>query len=150
MAVAWGGGAGGPDSRGGMAGGDGREPDGAGAVRARRARWSTREEMAGYRRARWQLLWVVGRRGMAGSQMGQGKWRHGGPDGWGERGWQGARGPDGSCWGCWGRRGNGKEHDGVGIVGVKRARWLEREGWQGAGGPDGSCWGSGVVGGWQV
>ena len=60
MAIAGGGGAGGPDSRGGGAGQDGREPDGAGAVGARRARWLTREEMAGYRRARWQFLWVVG------------------------------------------------------------------------------------------
>ena len=52
MAVAGGGGAGGPDSRCGGVGRDGREPDGAGAVRARRARWPTREEMAGYMRAR--------------------------------------------------------------------------------------------------
>ena len=43
--------------------GDGREPDGAGAVGARRVRWSTSEEMAGYRRARWQFLWVVGQEG---------------------------------------------------------------------------------------
>ena len=42
---------------------DGREPDGAGAVGARRARWLTREEMVGYRRARWQFLWVVGQEG---------------------------------------------------------------------------------------
>ena len=113
--------------------GDGRKPDGTGAVGASRARWPTREEMAGYRRARWQFLWVVGQEGrwqgsrwgrgsggkqgqmareegdgrvqkgqmavsvgggagggMARSQMGQGKWGQGGPDGWRGRGWQGA------------------------------------------------------------
>ena len=43
--------------------GDGREPDRAGAVGARRARWLTREEIAGYRRARWQFLWVVRQEG---------------------------------------------------------------------------------------
>ena len=60
MAVAVGGGAGGPDSRESRARGDGREPDWAGAVGTRRVRWLTREEMAGCRRARWQFLWVVG------------------------------------------------------------------------------------------
>ena len=41
----------------------GREPDEAGAVGARRVRRQTREEMAGYRRARWQFLWVMGQEG---------------------------------------------------------------------------------------
>ena len=71
-----GGGAGGPVG-GGVSGsrrGNGREPDGAGSVGARRARWPTREEMAGYWRAKWQFLWVVGQEGR----------------------WQGARGGRGS------------------------------------------------------
>ena len=34
---------------------------------------------------------------MVGSQIGQGQWRQGGPDGLGGRGLQGAGGPDGSC-----------------------------------------------------
>ena len=120
MAVAGGGGqkvggeAGGLDSRGCRAGGDGREPDGAGAVGERRARWLTREEMAGYRKARGSFCGWWGRRG------------HGRePDGVGEvgarrarwlerEGWQGAGGPDGSCWGS-------------GVVG----------GWQGVGVQDG-------------
>ena len=58
-----GGGAGGPDSRVVGQEGDGREPDWAEEVGARRVRWPTREEMAGYRRARWQFLWVVGQEG---------------------------------------------------------------------------------------
>ena len=59
---------------------------------------------------------VMGQDGVAGSQMGQGKWGQGGPDGWRGRGWQGAGGPDGSCWGS-------------GVIG----------GWQGVGVQD---WGS--------
>ena len=74
--VGGGGEAGGPVG-GGVSGsrrGNGREPDGVGAVGTRRARWLEREGMAGCRRARWQFLWVVGQEG----------------------GWQGARWDGGS------------------------------------------------------
>ena len=46
--------------------GDGKEPYGAGAVEARRAKWLEREGMAGCRRARWQLLGQWGGRTVAG------------------------------------------------------------------------------------
>ena len=65
--------------------------------------------MAGCRRARWQLLGVVGQEGQIAGVVGQeGDERE--PDGagavgvrrarWlGREGWQNAGGPDGSCWG---------------------------------------------------
>ena len=65
----------------------------------------------------------------------------------GGEGWQGAGGPDGSCSGWLGRRwvvmqegqiagvvgqeGDGREPDGVGELGARRARWLGREGMTG-------------------
>ena len=68
-----GGGVGGSDSKGDGAGRGGREPDGAGAVGAKRDRWSTREELAGYWRARRQFLWVVGQEGgWQGARWGRG------------------------------------------------------------------------------
>ena len=68
-----GGGAGRQDSRSGGAGGGLQELDGAGAVGAGRTRWLTRKEMARYRRARWQFLWVVGQEGRwQGARWGRG------------------------------------------------------------------------------
>ena len=85
--------------------GDGREPDGAGVVRARRARWPTREEMAGYRRARWQFLWVVGQEGR----------------------WQGARLGRGSR----GKEGQMARREGM--AGCRRVTWQFLCGWWGRG-----------------
>ena len=73
----------------------GREPDEAGAVVARRVRWQTREEMAGYRRARWQFLWVIGQEGR----------------------WQGAR------WGRGSGGKEGQMARKGGMAGCSRARW---------------------------
>ena len=61
--------------------GDGEEPDGTGAVGARRARWLEREGMVGCRRARWQLLGQWAGRRVAGgrsSRWGQPVTRSGG------------------------------------------------------------------------
>ena len=54
-------------------------------------------------------------------------------------GWRvvGVGGPDGRLVG--GRRGDGREPDGAGFMGVIRTRWQGRE--RMAGGPDSSCWG---------
>ena len=61
-------------------------------VGARSARWQRREGMAGGRRARWQLLEVVGQQGQMAEVVGQeadgrepdgaGSVGQGGPDGW--------------------------------------------------------------------
>ena len=54
---------GGPDSRGGGVVGGWQGARWGRGSGARRARWPTREEMARYRSARWQFLWVVGQEG---------------------------------------------------------------------------------------
>ena len=88
--------------------GDRREPDGAGTVGARRARLLTREEMAGYRRARWQFLWLVGQEGR----------------------WQGAK------WGRGSEGKEGQMAREGGMAGCRRARWQflwvvgQEGGWQ--------------------
>ena len=85
--------------------GDGREPDGAGAVGQggpdcqQGRRWQGTggpdDSFCG-----WWSRKGDGREPDGVEEVGQG-----GPDGWGGRGWQGTEGPDGSFFGWWGRRG---------------------------------------------